>query len=63
MEIPLSPFFARLILKVNPFRRILVVCKGYNEDYEKFTEPVWRDDNDLDFFDKESYPEYRLWFL
>lgn len=63
MEIPLSPFFAKLILKFNTFKHILVVCKGYNEDYENFTELVRRDDNDLDFFDKEYYPEIRLWIL
>ncbi len=63
MEIPLSPFWAKFILRFNPFRRILVVCKGYSEDYENFTELVWEDDKFLDFFDRETYPEFRLWFM
>ena len=61
MEIPLSPFFAKIILRFNPFNRVLVMCKGYSEDYENFTELVWKDDKYLDFYDKETYPEIQLW--
>ena len=41
MEISLSPFFARLILRFIPYfisHRLMVVCRGYSEDYENFTE-------------------------
>ncbi len=64
MEISLSPFFAKFILRVIPYglsHRILVMCRGYSEDLENFTELVWEDDKDLDFNDKETYPEYQLW--
>lgn len=61
MEISLSPFFAKLILRLNPFRRVLVMCKGYSEDYENFTELGWEEDKHLDFYDKEIYPEFQLW--
>jgi len=61
MEIKLLPFLAKLILRLNPFRRILVMCKGYSEDYKNFTELVWGDDKYLDFQDKETYPEFQLW--
>lgn len=63
MAIFLLPFLAKLILRFNPFRRVMVVCKGYSEDYENFTELVWQDDKNLDFYDKETYPEFQLWFL
>ena len=63
MEISLSPFLAKLILRLNPFRRVLVMCKGYSEDYENFTELVWGDDKNLDFYDRETYPEFQLWWL
>jgi len=63
MEIPLSPFLAKLILRLNPFRRVLVMCKGYSDDYENFTELVWEDDKDLDFYDRETYPEFQLWHV
>lgn len=63
MQIPLSPFFAKLILRFNPFNRILVVCRGYSEDDENFTELVWEDDKDLDFYDREWYPEFQLWYM
>mgnify|MGYP001587950869 CR=1 FL=1 len=64
MGIPLSPFLAKLILCVNPFRRrVLVMCKGYDEDYDNFTELVWEDDKNLDFYDRESYSEFQLWLF
>ena len=63
MEIPLSPFFAKLILRLNPFRHVLVMCKGYSEDYENFTELVWKDDKYLNFNDRETYPQFQLWYV
>ncbi len=61
MEIRLSPFFAKLILRLNPFNRLLVVCRGYSEDYENLTELVCKDDKHLQFYDKETYSEFQLW--
>jgi len=63
MAITVSPFLAKIALRFNPFRKLLVVCKGYNEDYENFTELVWKDDKDLDFCDKKTYPQFQLWFM
>ncbi len=61
--ITIVPFLAKIILRFNPFHRLLIVCKGYNEDYENFTELVWSDDKYLDFYDRETYPEFQLRFL
>ena len=61
MAITINPFLAKIILRFNPFRRILVMCKGYSEDYDNFTELVWKDDSDLEFYDKETYPQFQLW--
>jgi hypothetical protein len=63
MEIELSPFFAEIILRFNPFRRLKVMCCGYSEDFENFTELVWQDDEYLDFTDQESYPQFQLWYV
>lgn len=63
MAITINPFLAKIILRLNPLRRILVVCKGYNEDYKNFTELVWEDDKYLDFYDTESYPQFQLWVM
>jgi hypothetical protein len=63
MEINVSPFLAKIILWFNPFRRLFVVCKGYSEDYENFTELVWEDDKYLDFYDRETYPQFQLWIM
>ncbi len=63
MEISLVPFLAKIILRFNPFRRAFVMCKGYCEDYENFTELVWEDDKHLDFHDRQTYPEFQLWII
>lgn len=63
MEIHLPRFLAKFILRLNPFRRILIMCKGYDEDFESFTELVWEDDKHLDFYDREDYPEFQLWIV
>jgi hypothetical protein len=61
MEITLHPFLAKIVLRLNPFRRAMVMCRGYNEDYKNYTELVWEDDQNLDFFDHVSYPLFQLW--
>ena len=63
MGITIPPIFAKLFLYCNPFVRIKVMCLGYSEDYENFTELVWEDDKDLDFFDKDTYPKFQLWWV
>lgn len=63
MFINLSPSLAKNILRFNPFIRFKVMCRGYNEDLENFTELVWQDDKDLDFFDQEAYPQFQLWYV
>jgi hypothetical protein len=61
ITISLNPFWAKIILRFNPIKQVLVVCRGYSEDDENFTELVWPDDQYLSFYDRESYPEFQLW--
>ena len=66
MTINLSPFTAKLILRIIPYRLshcFLVMCRGYSEDLENFTELVWADDKDLEFYDRETYPQFQLWLF
>ena len=63
IEITLTPLLAKLILRFNSFNRFKVMCLGYGEDFEQFTELVWEDDKNLDFYDKESYPKFQLWYV
>lgn len=63
MELTLPPFLTKLILRLNPSTRFRIMCLGYNEDYEQYTELVWEDDKYLDFYDQESYPKFQLWFI
>lgn len=61
MEINITPVIAKFVLRINPLNRIMIMCLGYNEDFENFTELVWKDDQDLDFYDRESYPKFQIW--
>lgn len=61
MEITISPFLAKIFLRFNPFNRLKVMCRGYNEDFKNFTELVREDDKDLDFYDEKTYPQFQLW--
>ena len=63
MAITINPFLAKILLRLNPFKKVLVMCKGYNEDYKNFTELVWEDDKYLDFYDSETYPQFQLWIM
>jgi len=63
MTINLSPKLAKIFLRFNPFIKLKVMCRGYNEDWKNFTELVWKDDKDLDFYDKETYPQFQLWYV
>ena len=66
MTFDISPFFAKLTLRIIPYKlshRILVMCRGYNEDYQNLTELVWQDDKTLDFSNRKSYPQFQLWIL
>ena len=64
MVIALNSFFAKVILRIIPYglsRCILVMCRGYGEDLDNLTEIIWEDDKYLEFYDKETYPEFQLW--
>ncbi len=61
VRLPLTPAQAKEILWRNSSSSMLVMCRGYSDDDENFTELVWEDDKDLDFGDNVSYPEFQLW--
>ena len=63
MELTISPFWAKFILHFNLFIRLKVMCLGYSEDYENYTELVWGDDKHLDFDDRETYTKFQLWCI
>ena len=61
MSFDVTPFWAKIILRFNPFAGWLVMCRGYSDDLENFTELVWEDDKYLDFYDYETYPQFQIW--
>jgi len=63
MTISLSSKLVKIVLRLNPFIRLKVMCRGYNEDLKNFTELVWEDDKYLDFDDKETYLQFQLWYV
>jgi hypothetical protein len=63
VAINLYPLMAKIILRFNPFSKLIVVCRGYNDDLDNFTELVWKDDKYLDFSDRVDYPQFQLWWM
>jgi hypothetical protein len=64
MEIKINKYFVRLLLYLSNFlpqNMVLVVCKGYGEDYELFTQLNWEEDNELDFVGDNNYKDFQLW--
>ena len=65
MEIKVNRFLAKPILfliKVFNIKRVILVCKGYGDDYELYTELCWEEDKDLDLFRDKVYQNFKLWF-
>ncbi len=65
MEIKVSRILAKpilFLLKILGCQKILLVCKGYGEDYELFTELCWEEDKELDFKNDTQYQDFRIWF-
>lgn len=48
------------LLWLSSFMPFIVVCKGYGEDYENYTELVWKDDCDIDFI-RDEYLDFQVW--
>ena len=61
-QVTVSPDVAKYVLQHNTSHKLLVMCRGYNEDDTELTELVWEDDKDLDFHNKIDYPEFQLWW-
>lgn len=61
MEISINKFFVKplvwLTSSIND-NRAIVVCKGYDEDYEQFTGLYWSEDKDADF---SIYKDFKIW--
>ena len=49
------------LFKIFGCQKILLVCKGYGEDYELFTELCWEEDKELDFKNSTQYQDFRIW--
>ena len=63
MIINLSPILAKIILRINFFSKLKVMCRGYSEDLKNFTELVWEDDKYLNFKDRTTYLQFQLWYV
>ncbi len=64
MEIKVSRSFAKpilLLFKILGCQKMLLVCKGYGEDYESYTELCWEEDKELNFKNDNQYQDFRIW--
>jgi hypothetical protein len=65
MVINVNRFLAKpilFIINVLDCKKVLLVCKGYGDDYELYTELCWEDDKGLDLFRDQVYQDFKLWF-
>lgn len=65
MEIKINRLFAKPILfTLNLFhcKKVLLVCKGYGDDFEYYTELSWEEDKELNLFNDKTYQDFRVWF-
>ena len=61
IAIKLPRFTVRFFLKtlgILSRPNIIIVCKGYGEDWEYYTELGWDEGEDLEV---ESYEDYQIW--
>ncbi len=64
MEIKVSRILVKPILilfNILGIQKIILVCKGYGEDYELFTGLSWEEDKELDFVNDTQYEDFRIW--
>jgi hypothetical protein len=64
MEVNVSRRFVKpflFLFKILGCQKMLLVCKGYSEDYELFTELNWDEDKELDFNSDTQYQDFRIW--
>jgi len=64
MEINVNRILVKPILfliKMISCQKIILVCKGYGEDYELYTELSWEEDSELDFKNDTQYQDFRIW--
>ena len=40
---------------------VVLVCKGYNDDYDLYTGLDWGEDRNLDLANDKSYEDFQLW--
>ncbi len=62
-KINVPRFLAKEILELSQYfddNKLILVCKGYDEDFIYYTGLYWEDDKDLDLFD-ETYSDFQLW--
>ena len=66
MTIRVNRFLVNPILYLShflPSKIILIVCKGYGDDNEYFTELYWREDKGIDFSSDSQYYDFQIWLF
>lgn len=49
------------LAQIFPENKVLVMCKGYGDDHELYTQLSWDEDNNLDFATDNQYYDFELW--
>lgn len=65
MSLKIPKFLVKPVLFITNFfndNKIILVCKGYNEDYENYIGLYWDEDKDMDLSDN-VYEDFRIWIF
>lgn len=49
------------LTQIFPESIVLIMCKGYGDDHEFYTQLSWKEDSDLDFATDNQYYDFELW--
>ena len=63
MTLKIPRYFAKPVLYLTNFfndNKVILVCKGYDNDFDNHTGLYWDEDKDTDFSD-DVYEDFQIW--
>ena len=64
VEIKIPRLLSKIVLWTTSFANdnyLVLVCKGYGDDYENYTGLYWDEDRAIDLIRDAVYEDFRLW--
>jgi hypothetical protein len=65
MTLKIPGYFAKPVLYLTNFfndNKVILVCKGYDNDFDNYTGLYWDEDKDTDF-SCDIYEDFQIWIF